>query len=826
VVEKPGRYTGNEINAQRKDFTRAEASIALVYPDLYDVGMSYYGFQILYHLLNREPDIIADRAYAPWTDFEDLLRKHTIPLYGLESKTRLNDFDVLGFTLPYELTFTNILNILDLSLIPVLSKDRRDTDPIVIAGGSSTYNPEPLTDFIDLFVVGDSEEIIVSLVRFLAEQKRKKQPRKDILRSALQKYQGLYAPWFYTHEVDKTSGFFIPKPNDEDAPPKIVAQRIPELKADYFPEKPLMPVVEISQDRLVSEIMRGCTQGCRFCQAGMIYRPVRERLPLDVERQIKKSLQLTGYDDVSLLSLSSSDYCGIGELIHGISVFLEKNRVGLSLPSLRLDSFSESIALIAQKTRKSGLTFAPEAGSARLRNVINKSISEEDLIDSIDIALKYGWRSVKLYFMLGLPTETDKDIAEIIRLTKTVYERGQKRLAIKITLSTFIPKPFTPFQWEPQDSPAEIQRKLDMIKRGLAPYKRIKIMARDTYYSQLEGAVSRGDRRIAKVIYSAWKKGAKFDSWRERFNPQAWDQAFTECGVEPQIFTKHKNIAETLPWDHIDARILKTFLQKERAKAYRAEMSPDCREGCISCGVCDFETLSMKLVEKKELDFAESEKPDVASQIDTNEIKYRLKYRKTSDFKFISHLDTMRVFQQAFRRAGLQLCFSRGFNRRPKISSGFPLPLGYSSKDEYLDIVVAGADRNLAEHINRELPDGIFIELANEIPLKSESLFTGTTGFEYEIRFHETLPKNVSKAVGGILNRPEIIVERLRKNQVRQIDIRPFINKIALHSDSGIILSTKVISGQTVRPEETLKQLAIPNTPMVCRLKTHLQSKI
>ncbi|MDO9548961.1 MAG: TIGR03960 family B12-binding radical SAM protein, partial [Candidatus Marinimicrobia bacterium] len=686
------------MNAQHKDFTKAKASVALIYPDLYDVGMSYYGFQILYQLLNREPDIVADRAYAPWIDFEELLRKHRAPLYGLESKTPLGEFDVLGFTLPYELTFTNILNILDLSHIPVLSKERRDTDPIVMAGGSSTYNPEPLADFIDLFVIGDSEEIIVPLVRFIAEQKRKKLSRTNILKSVQRKFQGLYIPQFYNAEQDPTSGFFIPMPNEDNLPDKILAQRIPDLKADYFPEKPLIPIVEIAQDRLVAEILRGCTQGCRFCQAGMIYRPVRERMPQDIVQQIEKSLQLTGYDDVSLLSLSSSDYCGMEELIHGISDFLEKNRVGLSLPSLRSDSFSESMAMIAQKTRKSGLTFAPEAGSARLRNVINKNISEEDLMSSVDIALKYGWRSMKLYFMLGLPTETDADIAEIIRLTKTVYERGEKRLSINITLSTFVPKPFTPFQWEAQDNPAEIQRKLDMIKRGLAPYKRIKIMARDTYYSQLEGSVARGDRRMAKVIYSAWKHGAKFDSWKELFNPQAWGRAFVECSEEPQMFTKQINISDPLPWDHINARVLKAFLQKEREKAYRAESSPDCRDGCIGCGVCDFETLSMKTVDKKEKFSPDNQRPIDVEISDTQELKYRLRYQKKDASKFISHLDTMRVFQQAFRRAGLKLSFTKGFNRRPKMSSGFPLPLGYSSKDEYLEIVLTETDKSLAEH--------------------------------------------------------------------------------------------------------------------------------
>ncbi|MBN2600558.1 MAG: TIGR03960 family B12-binding radical SAM protein [Candidatus Marinimicrobia bacterium] len=785
--------------------------------------MSYYGFQILYHLLNREPDIIADRAYAPWIDFEEQLRKHAMPLYGLESKTPLGNFDVLGFTLPYELTYTNILNILDLANVPVLSKERRDIDPIVIAGGSSIYNPEPLTEFIDLFVVGDGEEIIVPLVRFIAKQKRKQLPRTEVLKLVQQKFRGLYIPMFYNAEPDPESGYFIHKPDNENISANVLAFRTPELKPDYFPEKPLIPVVEIAQDRLVAEIMRGCTQGCRFCQAGIIYRPVRERAPRDIVGQIEKSLQLTGYDNVSLLSLSSSDYCGMNELVFGISDFLDKNRVGLSLPSLRLDSFSDSMAMISQKTRKSGLTFAPEAGSARLRNVINKNISEEDLMNSVDIALKYGWRSLKLYFMLGLPTETDEDIAEIIRLTKAVYERSRKHLSINITLSTFIPKPFTPFQWEAQNDPVEIQQKLDMIKRGLASYKRIKIMARDPYYSQLEGSVSRGDRQMARAIYSAWKRGAKFDSWKELFNPRAWELAMKECGVTPEQFTGQINIEDTLPWDHIDARILKSFLLGEREKAYRTESTPDCRDGCIACGVCDFEKLSMKITEKRELMIQENQ-PDIDFEASAPaEKKFRLKYQKKGASKFISHLDTMRVLQQAFRRAKLKLSFTRGFNRRPKMSSGFPLPLGYSSQSEYLDIVLTFVDPNLAENVNRELPDGIFIESATEIPIKSGSLFAGTTGFDHEIRFHEKLPKNILHAIKELKNRPEIIIEKRRQDYIYQVDIRPFIDDITLYDEYGFILKTTVFGGQTVRPEEILKQLGIKHTPIICRLKTHLE---
>jgi len=457
-----------------------------------------------------------------------------------------------------------------------------------------------------------------------------------------------------------------------------------------------------------------------------------------------------------------------------------------------------------------------------LRKVINKNISEEDLMNSVDIALKYGWRTVKLYFMLGLPTETDEDIAEIVRLTKTVYERGRKQLSINITLSTFIPKPFTPFQWEAQDDPTEIQRKLDMIKRGLAPYKRIKIMARDTYYSQLEGAVSRGDRRMAQVIYSAWKQGARFDSWKELFNPQAWGRAFAECRLEPSAFTKQTDISTPLPWDHIDGRVTKAFLQKERENAFRAEPSIDCRERCIGCGVCDFKTLTMRLVDKKEIQVQDSRPPADDIAADAEEVKYRLQYLKQGAARFISHLETLHVFQQAFRRAGLRLGYSHGFNRRPKISSGFPLPLGHSSRDEYLDIVMTATTGNIAERVNRTLPEGMEIIAVQEIPLKSQSLFAGTAGFEYEILFHESLPDTVARGIDDLLSRSEILIERQRKNRVRQIDIRPFIYKIILEQTNRISMSVKVMGGQTVRPEEILKELAIAHTPVICRLKTHL----
>ncbi|MCG2715671.1 MAG: TIGR03960 family B12-binding radical SAM protein [Candidatus Marinimicrobia bacterium] len=821
VVEKPGRYTGNEFNARRKDFSKAQASIVLAYPDVYDVGMSYYGFQILYHILNREKTIIADRVYAPWTDFEQQLRVRSLALYGLESNAPVRQFDVLGFTLPYELTTTNVLNILDLSQISVLSEKRNDKDPIVIAGGTNAYNPEPLAPFIDVFVIGDSEDIIVPLVEFIAKRKKKGVPRQGILYEMIREFKGLYIPRFYTNQTISENGFILPRPISADIPDRIISQRVPFLKADYFPEKPIIPLIEIAQDRLVAEIMRGCTQGCRFCQAGMIYRPVRERFPEDIKRQVENSLKATGYENLSLLSLSSLDYNGMEELIDGISGLLDCRRIGLSLPSLRLDSFSEEIAYIARKTRKSGLTFAPEAGTERLRRVINKKITEEDLLCSVEIALQYGWRSLKLYFMLGLPTETDEDILAIASLTDTILKHSKKRLSLNITLSTFVPKPFTPFQWEAQDSREEIQRKLDILKPLLKKSRRVKVMARNPFYSQLEGVLARGDRKIADVIYDAWKLGARFDTWREFFDPAIWEKAFQKNNIDHKKYICKRNEDEILSWDHIDSLIEKNFLLKEREKTYRGEITPDCRDGCVGCGVCDPEHLSMNLVQKSEADRKEEKAKEVV--IDEERIKYQIRYRKTGLVRFISHLDIMRLFQRALRRADLDLAFTQGFNKRPIISSGYPLPLGYSSEDEYLEVILKSEAKDIVNRLNEQLPVGMMIESASIIPLKSASIFSRVKGFDYEIQVFRTIPEDIKAKIQMFLKCTEILVERVGKDRKKVINVRKFVNTIKV-VDQRILLSMRVLDGQTARPGEILPELGINENIHICRKKTHLQA--
>lgn len=819
-VEKPGRYAGGEFGTRIKDKSKPLATIALAYPDLYNIGMSYYGFQILYHILNRDEEIAAERVYAPWPDFEEKLRTHSIPLFGLESRTPLKHFDVVGFTLPYELTATNILNMLDLADIPVFAKDRSESDPIVIGGGSGAYNPEPLALFFDCFVVGDGEEIVVPLVKEIASMKRQGTPRKEILLRLSARFPGLYIPSLY--DVDPQTGRVVPAPNVSTAPKIIHALRVRELTNDFYPECPIMPLVEITQDRLVAELMRGCTQGCRFCQAGMLNRPVRERRPDDILKQIENSFAATGYDDVSLLSLSSSDYSGLDRLAEGIVAHRIDRRHSVSFPSLRLDSFRENIAEIARQTRKSGLTFAPEAGSQRLRNVINKRITEEELLSSAEIAIRNGWRVIKLYFMLGLPTETDEDLAAIADLTRKVIQVGNGRLNLNVTLSTFIPKPFTPFQWLVQDSPEVIQQKLDFIKPRLSAMRQVKVMARDPRFSRLEGVIARGDRQIADVIFRAWKNGAKLDAWKEHFSAEIWESAFTESNIEPTEFTSTRNPDEPLAWDHIDSLVSKDFLISEFNRALNCEITPDCRNGCNDCGVCQPPELQMALIAPDSVVFDLPATPALADEPVGSPVKYRLKYRKLDAVRFTSHLDVLRIFQQALRRANLDLVYTEGFNQRPKISAGFPLPLGYTSDEEFMDVTLKSEMTDLRARLNAALAGWFEIVSAEPLAADAKSAFSDVAGFLYEIRFPAEMNAVVEKNVRNLLGKKEYIIHRAGENATTQIDIRQFLKTI--QTEAGILKAeTKIIDGRTVKIRELLPVLGLDNASCsVSRRKTYL----
>jgi len=592
-VKKPGRYIGGEHNSVHKPWDSVRTHFLFAFPDVYDVGMSYLGLRILYHLINQRDDALCERTFAPWPDMESLMRHHGVPLYSLESFTSAASFDIIGFTLQYELNYTNVLNMLDLAGIPIRSSDRNETHPLIIAGGPAVYNPEPMADFIDAFVVGDGEEVIHEILDVVSENRRSTD-RLTLLRY-LAKIEGIYVPRFYRIQYSglSVSGFSA----DPGAPERIVPRRVKDLENVSFPDKVIVPLVETVHDRAMVELFRGCTRGCRFCQAGMVYRPVRQRKPETVRDQAISQLEATGYDEVSLMSLSSADYSAIEPLINLLLQECGRRQVAVSLPSLRVDSFSIDLANRLQELRRSGITFAPEAGTQRMRDIINKNVTEEDLMEAIGAAFANGWTTVKLYFMIGLPFETDDDVRGIAELAHKVIDRGRQviresggnpgRARVNVTVASFVPKPHTPFQWVKQDSRQEFRRKIDLLRRSIRS-RAIKLSWNDPDISLLEAALSRGDRRVGKVIEAAWSSGCRFDGWDELFEPEKWWRAFEACGLDPeQIGCAERDVDAVLPWDHISTGVSKSFLLAEFRRAERGEVTPDCRfSRCTGCGVC------------------------------------------------------------------------------------------------------------------------------------------------------------------------------------------------------------------------------------------------
>jgi radical SAM family uncharacterized protein len=588
-VTRPARYTGGEWNGVSKDWEKTALKFALAYPDVYEVGMSNMALPILYEILNSQPDVLAERVFTPWVDMEAALRAAGIPLLSLESKRPLQDFDVIGFSLDYELTYTNVLNILDLGQIPVLAKERTDTHPIVIAGGSCCLNPEPMAEFIDLFVIGDGEEALVELLDIFREWKQNKASRKELLKQAAA-IPGVYVPAFYKSEYGPDGMFKGITPTEPEAKP-VIQRRI----ADKLPPpvtRPVVPYIEVVHDRGAVEIQRGCTRGCRFCQAGILYRPLRQRPQAEIIKTVGELIANCGYDEVSLVSLSTSDYPKIEELVANLA--RQYKNLALSLPSLHIDSFSLKLLESLPARRKTGLTFAPEAGSERLRQVVNKGTTEDKILATAEAAFARGWRSLKLYFMLGLPTETMEDIEAIVQLVAKIRATGRGTKGgmpqVRISLSTFIPKPHTPFQWVAQDSEEQLNAKHEVLKAGLRR-KGSRLSWRDPEVSLLEAALSRGDRRLGKVIHDAWKSGSTFDAWDERFNYQNWLNAFKKSGLEPAVYgQRERSLDEALPWAHIDPGVTIEFLKKEYQRALKGEETPDCHYN--ACNACGLERLS------------------------------------------------------------------------------------------------------------------------------------------------------------------------------------------------------------------------------------------
>ncbi len=614
-VEKPSRYTGGEWNSVNKKGAVRDKSgneplirFAFCFPDTYEIGMSHLGMKILYHLLNERGDTWCERVFAPWTDMEQKMRAAGIPLFALESRDPVSEFDFVGFTLQYEMSYTNIINMLDLAGIPILSADRADSHPFVCAGGPCAYNPEPLADIIDFYVIGEGEEIIGEVMDAYLEWKRSGDTVRAGFLDRIASIQGIYVPSFYeaAYNQDGTLASIIPVSGKY--PVSVKKRIIDDLDSVYFPEKIIVPFTSIVHDRIMLELFRGCSRGCRFCQAGFVYRPVRERSPGKLAGAAKALVANTGYEEISLTSLSTSDYSGLQELTDILVDEMGPKKVNLSLPSLRIDSFSLELMEKAQKVRRSGLTFAPEAGTQQLRNIINKGVTEKDLADSVAMAFRGGWDSVKLYFMIGLPGETYDDIEGIAKLAfmiREIYRRVQaeadegaasavagkrkfRPVSINISTSSFVPKPFTPFQWEAQDE-ADVLREKQKFLAGKLKSRGINYSWHDPELSFLEAVISRGDRKVGKVIIRAWEKGCRFDGWGEHFRYDLWMQAFSECGTDPHFYANRKrHSSEVFPWSHIDTGVNEEYLLGENEKAMRREVTPDCRDGCHNCGAAVF----------------------------------------------------------------------------------------------------------------------------------------------------------------------------------------------------------------------------------------------
>ncbi|MBO6269709.1 MAG: TIGR03960 family B12-binding radical SAM protein [Clostridium sp.] len=599
-VSEPARYIGGELNSVVKDKSKVQVRFAMCFPDVYEIGMSHLGIQILYDMFNRREDVWCERVYSPWTDLDAIMRKKNIPLFALESQDPIKDFDFLGITLQYEMCYTNILQILDLSGIPLHAEDRGEDCPIVIGGGPCSYNPEPIAPFFDMFYIGEGEVVYFQLLDAYLENRKKGGSRRDFLEAAAE-IPGIYVPAFYDVSYREDGTILEMVPNNPHAPAMVERQLVMDMDWTWYPEKPVVPFIRATQDRVTLEVMRGCIRGCRFCQAGMIYRPVRERSPEELMRLADALLSSTGYDEITLSSLSTSDYRGLEKLLNYLIEKYGKSGVNISLPSLRIDAFSLDVMSKVQDVRKSSLTFAPEAGTQRMRDVINKGLTEEDIMNGSAMAFRGGWNKVKLYFMLGLPFETEEDIRGIAELTERVAEnyydtvpKEERHGKVQVTASTsfFVPKPFTPFQWARMNNRDEFLGKAAIVNHRMKEMlnkKSLRYNWHEADVSVLEGVLARGDRKVAEAVELAYRNGALYDAWNETFDNDRWMRAFTEAHIDPSFYTeREREVTEVLPWDFIDCGVSKQFFIREWEHAKAGKVTKNCREMCSGCGVRKF----------------------------------------------------------------------------------------------------------------------------------------------------------------------------------------------------------------------------------------------
>lgn len=775
-VRRPGRYAGGELNAHSP--RQENFQVALAFPDLYEIAFSYYGFQILYHILNNLEGVSCQRVYAPAEDMEKILREENIPLFTLEGKNPLNQVDVVGFTLQYELHTPDILNMLELGKIPLKSADRKPSDPFVIAGGPLAYNPAPFTPFFEAFIIGDGEESFPEVIKLMQMGREAGLPRKEILRS-----------------IASISGVYVPGGQYSAA---VKARHIEKLLPEYYPLHPLAPLVAVEHDRLTVEVMRGCSRGCRFCNAGFFHRPTREASAPQILAYIDSGLKNTGYEEFSLLSLSTADYSGLGEVLDGVNRTLKDPGVSLSYPSLRPDAFSAEVADGIGGGRKSSLTFAPEAGSERLRGAVNKDLQSEELFRALQIARQGGWRSVKLYFMVGLPYETDEDLLALTELVEECRRiMGSKaKKPLHVSLSVFSPKPNTPFELAGMPPLEEIRRRIDLIRRRLR-HPSVKISFHDPEMTYVETAIGRGDAKLAEVIETAHRLGARFQGWSDRFDFRFWREAMQQAGLSWEKYTGEIPESEIPDYKSIDSGLSEEFLRKERSKALNFQVTKDCRVKCSRCGKeCPPPPKSKALEKLTSLRLSE--------EAFLPQKRYRFKFKRSGAASLISHLETVKLIERSLRQGGFPLAYSQGFHPHPRLSFGPPLPLGYDSAGDYFDAFLTGEITEAAERINRCLHGGLTVESAVEIPLKAKSLSALINHYRYRVDFWDK-PENLPQMVESL-----------------QMQINPaaesFLQSAEL-ADDELILTVRIIEGRSARAEQLIESAGVEvnSIKTVCR---------
>jgi radical SAM family uncharacterized protein/radical SAM-linked protein len=761
LVQKPVRYIGGEINSVIKNIHHIKLHIAFAFPDVYEVGMSHLGLKILCSIVNSQEDLYAERVFAPWPDMESLLRKEHRPLVTLESGTPLSHLDFLGFSLQYELCATNVLQMLELGGIPLRAEDRTMDHPFVVGGGPVAFNPVPLSPFFDAFAIGDGEEAILELAHAQVQWKASGSAREDLL-----------------EQWKQVAGVFVPSLHEKG---DIVHRRIvADLEKAHFPSRLIVPFCETVHDRVGLEIARGCTRGCRFCQAGMLYRPVREREPETILTLARNSIASTGWEEVALLSLSTGDYSHIGELIKIMAAEFTPGKVAISLPSLRTDTFDSEMAEHIRKVRKTGFTLAPEAGTDRLRRIINKGNTEEDLERAVTVAFRQGWTSIKLYFMIGLPFETDPDLDGMVGLIRKAskWAAGGR---ITASLSTFVPKSHTPFQWTKQISMEETRRRQQYIARYFQK-RGVIVKFHDAKTSFLEGVLARGDSRLSNVIETVFKKGARFDGWADQLKFDLWMDTFGENQVYPHGYLEQKSMHDELTWDFIDTGVSREYLVREWEKALSEEMTADCRfNECTGCGVCDFSKVEPKLAA------GSITEENRQSHLKTGSLelgirRFRLCYAKLGRMRFLGHHDIVRVFHRAFRRAGLELDYSKGFHPHPKLRFSPPLGLGIESFAEFLDFELVHSGQ-MAEEIIRSLqialPDGLKLVGLEERSLNEPQVSGKIQEVTYEINFSDSFSgEDAKRRVAEFSVSPHVEICSVRKGKPRRRDLKDWVSDL------------------------------------------------